>query len=39
MKKIFQNLYKPNEYIPYVDLVTFLDHNQEILKINEIKNP
>ena len=37
MKKIFQNLYKPNEYISYVELVTFLDHNQEVLKINKIK--
>ena len=38
MKKIFQNLYKPNQYISYIDVVTFLDNNLELLKINRIEN-
>lgn len=35
MKKIFKNLYKLNSYISYSDVVTFLDNNPELLKINE----
>lgn len=37
MKKIFKNLYKPNEYISYVELVKFLDSNQKLLKITKSK--
>ena len=35
MKKIFQKLYKPNKFIPYSDVVNFLDNNLELLKINK----
>jgi len=38
MKKIFQYLYNPNEYIPYANVVSFLDNNLELLKINRIEN-
>jgi spore coat polysaccharide biosynthesis protein SpsF len=38
MKKIFKNLHRENSYIPYVDVVTFLDNNLELLKINKIEN-
>jgi len=34
MKKIFQKIYKPNKFIPYSDVVNFLDNNLELLKIN-----
>jgi len=37
MKKIFKNLYKLNKYISYIDVVTFLDNNLELLEINKIK--
>ena len=38
MKKIFKKLYKPNKFIPYSDVVTFIDNNLDLLKINSMKN-
>lgn len=35
MKKIFKKLYKSNKFIPYSDVVNFLDNNLELLKINK----
>ena len=35
MEKIFENLYKPNSYIQYADVVTFLDKHPELLKVNQ----
>jgi len=37
MKKIFQNLYKPNKFISYSNVVRFLDNNLDLLKINKLK--
>lgn len=31
LKKIFKNLYRPNNYISYESVVNFLDHNESIL--------
>jgi spore coat polysaccharide biosynthesis protein SpsF len=38
MKKIFQKLYKPNKFISYLDVVTFLDRNLELVKINRVED-
>ncbi len=35
MEKIFENLYKTKSYIQYADVVTFLDKNPELLKVNQ----
>jgi spore coat polysaccharide biosynthesis protein SpsF len=35
MKKIFKNLYDPQQFISYSNVINFLDNNLELLKINK----
>ena len=35
VSKIFEKLYKKNSFIKYIDVVNFLDNNQDLLKINQ----